>query len=338
MNSETYQELFHYGTSPVFAVSKNGRVIYKNLACAKYLPEIYGSTGVKNKIYSEFPRESKPVRLLSGSSYSIALALMDGENVVFLCFSRFQCADGILVAERFLKAFGPNLSDFLVKFRKMATSKIYHAINPYFADEDLLSFVQDDLGFLEHQAYSLSSVLTPVFKRLNESFETMGYCFSAKIEKDFPGYLPVQISINDFLFLLGKLVYLMMKFSSTCQVDAILFSEIAYSRHRLRLETPTNLKNLPQTEGDRVLLLEKLMPECAAEIDLLNQIGFMKNADFLIDIDALGTLTVTYNFPYPEPEWQCVKSVEDLTLPILGNIENMIYSIMMKFKDRDAFC
>ena len=136
----------------------------------------------------------------------------------------------------------------------------------------------------------------------------------------------MQISINDFLFLLGKLVYLMMKFSSTCQVDAILFSEIAYSRHRLRLETPTNLKNLPQTEGDRVLLLEKLMPECAAEIDLLNQIGFMKNADFMIDIDAL------YNAFVPKLGADKIP----ITIPKIGTIrmgQNEIDTLMRYIKE-----
>ena len=82
----------------------------------------------------------------------------------------------------------------------------------------------------------------------------------------------------------------------------------------------------------------KILIDAANLGSAVRMVRMKKNADFMIDIDALGTLTVTYNFPYLEPEWQCVKSVEDLTLPILGNIENMIYSIMMKFKDRDAFC
>ncbi len=338
MNSETYQELFHYVTFPVFAVSKNGRIIYKNLACAKYLPEIYGSTGVKSKIYPEFPQESKPVRILGTSSHSVALAVTDGENVVFLCFSRLQCTDGVLVAEKVLKTWGVNLLDILVGFRRTVALKKYNTINLYFSDEDLFSFVQDEFGFEIYKEYSLPAVFNPVFRRLNESFETLGYRFSAKIERDFPEYLPVSISINDLLFLLGKLVYLMIKFSGTCQVDAVLFSEIAYSRHRLRLETPTNLKSLPQIQGNNISLLEKLIPECAAEIHLLDQIGLMKNSDFSINIDALGTLTVTYNFPYQEPDWRCVQSVEDFSLPILGNIENMINSIMMKIKDKDAFC
>ena len=337
MNSETYQELFHYVTFPVFAASKNGRVTYKNLACAKYLPEIYGSTSVKSKIYPEFPQQSRFVHILGGSSYTNALAMTDGERIVFLGCSRFQCTDGSAVADKVLKAWGNNFSDLLVGFRRMVDLKTCFTVGSYFADEDLLSFIREDFGFWRTEKYSLPAVLTPVFDKLNNSFGTLGYSFSAEVQTDFPKYLPVRISINDFLFLLGKLVYLTMKFSATCHVDAVLFSEIAYSRHRLRLETPTNLKKLPQAERE-ISLLEELVPECASEIDLLDQIGLMRDDDFSIHIDALGMLTVTYNFPYQEPDWKCVQSVDDFSLPILGNIENMIHSIMMKIKDTDAFC
>ena len=333
MNSETYQELFHYVSFPVFATSKNGRMLYKNLACSKYLPEIYGSTGVKSKIYPEFPQKSKPVRLWGGSAYSVALAMMDGENVVFLGFSRFQCADGIYMAEKILETCGDNLFDVLVGLRQMIGSRKYTMLSPNFDDEEVVSFAQTELGWWKPQKSSLPSVFRPVFERLNESFKMLGYSFSSEIESDFPEYLPVPIPINDLLFLLGKLVYLTMKFSCTCQIKAVLFSEIAYSRHRLRVETQTNLKNLPQTEGNLILMMNALIPECAVEINLLNQIGFMKNSDFSIHLDALGTLSVTYNFPYQEPDWGCVQSVEDFSLPMLDYIENMINSIMIKMKD-----
>ena len=338
MNCEIYQELFHYVAFPVFATSENGRVLYKNLACEKYLPEIYRSTSIKNKIYPEFPQESKPVRILCSSSYAGALAMMDGERIVFLCFSRLQRTDGTAVAEKILSVFGSDFSDLLVGLRRATALKKCNAVGAYSVDEDLLSLVQTDLTFWQHEKYLLLSVLNPIFHRLHESFETIGYEFSSNVERNFLEYLPVQLSIDNFLFLLGKLIFLVMKYSGTCQVKMILFSELSYSRHCLRLETMTNLKAVPQMQGSRALLLEELMPECASEIRLLDRIGLMNDSDFSIHIDALGTLAVTYYFPYREPDWHCVQSMDGFALPIWGNIENMINGIVAKIKDKDAFC
>jgi len=339
MNSEIYQELFHYVSFPVFAVSQKGMMLYKNPACAKYLPAIYGSRSIKSKIVPEFPQESGPVHVLGGSAYSAALALTDGDRIVFLCFSRLQCADGMQVAEKLLEIWGRELSDFLVGFKRTAVSRKYHDFETRFVDADILSVVKDEIGLGLHEEYPLPALFAPVFERLNVSFETIGYSFFAEIEKDFPGYLPVKLSVNDLLFLFGRLLYLVMKFSVTRKIRIVLFTEVAYSRHTLRLETKTNREMLPQVSNDGVLLLKSLIPECAAEIDLLDRIGLMQNMDFSIRADALGTLAITYHFPYTEPNWGCVCSAENFALlPILGNIENMINGILKRLTDKDASC
>ena len=323
---------------PVFAASEKGVLLYKNPACAKYLSNIYGSRNIKNKIFPEFPQESRAVRVLSGSAYSVAVAVKDGENFVFLFFSRLQCADGRLAADKILKEWGSELSDLLVGFKDMIDSKGYPAFGTRVDDEGLLSLLKEESGLWRREEYCVSSVLEPVFERLNESFETIGYGVSAEIDKNFPEYLSVQLSVSDFLFIFGKLLYLTMKFSGTRHVNIVLFSEIAYSRHVLRLETKTDLTELPQTQENNVALLKALMPEYAAEINLLDRTGLMKSSDFSVRNDALGVLTVTYEFSYSEPDWRHVHRMEAFTLPITVNIENMIRSILANFKDKDASC
>ena len=338
MNIETYQEIFHYMTFPVFAVTENGFVIYKNPACAKYLPGIYQSRTVKTKILPEIPKESGPVRILDGSAYSVALALRDGENVVFLRFTRLQYADGMEMANQFLQALGDDLLDFLSGFKKSGSSSEYRSFDFRFSDEELLSLVDGKFRLWKYHATSLSAVLSPVFERVNEFFKPMGYRFTAKIENDVSEYLPLRISVSDLFFLLGKLIYFVMKFSDNHRVEIVLFSEFAYSRQVLRLMTKTNLKKLPQTDGDNVLLLEKLMPECAAELELLKRTGLMKHTDFSVYLDSVGAMTVTYRFPYIEPTSQSVQSVDDNDSLISENVENMIRSIWARLKDTGASC
>ena len=338
MNIATYQEIFHYMTFPVFAVSENGFVIYKNPACAKYLPRIYKSRTVKTKISPEIPKESGVVRILDGSAYSVALALRDGETVVFLCFTRLQYADGMEMANQILQVLGDDLLDFLSGFKKTVSSSEYRSFDFRFSDEELLSLVDGEFRLWKYHATSLSAVLSPVFERVNEFFKPMGYYFTAKIENDVSEYLPLRISVGDLFFLLGKLIYFVMKFSNTRRVEIVLFSEFAYSRQVLRLMTKTDLKELPQTDGNNVLLLEKLMPECAAEFELLKRTGLMKHTDFSVYLDSVGAMTVTYRFPYIEPGLQGVQSVDDGYSLIAENVENMIQSIWARLKDTDASC
>lgn len=338
MNIETYREIFHYVTFPVFAVSENGVLIYKNLACARYLPQIYKSRTVKTRISPEIPKVSAPVHIWGGSSYSVALALRDGENVVFLCLSRFQYEDGISIANRFLQIFGNNLLDFLSGFRKQVSSAEYRSFDFGFSDEELLTLVNEEFIFWKSRNTSLVEVLSPVFKKMNEFFVPLGYDILAKIENTSLEYLPLRISIGDLFFLLGKLIYFTMKFSDTHRLEIVLFPEFAYSRQILRLMTKTRLKELPQTEGNNMLLLKKLMPECAAELELLERTGFLKNTDFSIYLDRVGTMTITYRFPYPEPVFPSFQSVDTDDPTILGNIEIMIQSIWAKLRDTDASC
>lgn len=323
---------------PVFAVSENGVLIYKNLACAKYLPQIYKSRTVKTKISPKFPKVSEPVHILGGSAYSVALALRDGENVVFLCLERFQYEDGVLIAQRLLQLFGKDLLGFLSRFRKQMSAEKYHSFCSDFSDEEFLALVNDEFRCWKSQETSLVSVLSPVFERLDEFFAPLGYDISAKIEDTAAEYLPLRISISDLFFLLGKLIYFIMKFSDTHQVEIALFPEFAYSRQDLRLMTKTKLKELPQTEGNNVLLLAKLMPECAAELELLNQTGLLKNDDLSIYLDSIGAMSVTYKFPYPEPVFTSFQSVGSGDSIIWENVEIMIQSLWSKLRDTDAFC
>ena len=338
MDLESYREIFHYVMFPVFVTTKEGRIVYKNLACAKYLPGIYGSRTIKTRIYPEFPKTSQAVKFWGEPSYSVALALFDGEHIVFLCFSRFQYLGGKDLADKLLEKWGKNLLDFLSGFRRELASTKDQVIKLCFNDVDMVLFTKNDRWMQNSQRCSLPNIFRPVFQRLKTSFDSRGYCFSAEIEENFPEYLPVQIAVNDFLFLLGKLLYMLMKFSCTRRLNINLFTEITHSRHGLILSTETNLKELPSVSGNNVALLKAMIPEYEMEIELLERLGVLKDADFSIRIDALGRLVVTHYFAYREPDWGHLQSMDDFAFAISGDIENMIQSILARLTDTGASC
>ena len=338
MNIETYREIFHCVSFPVFALSKDCKLVYKNLACAKYFPQIYNSRSVKNKIYPSDLKESQCVRVFGGSSYSIALALKDDNRMVFIGLSRFQQADGFKVVNEFLKTFGTDLLEFLSGFRKQACSEEHLSFATQFPDENFPDINCNGRSFWNCQSISLVDALDTIFKKLNEFFEPLDYNLIARIEKTSPSYLLVRISPNDLLFLIGKLLYLIMKYSETRQVEMVLFPEFAYSHLVLCLMTKTKLRELPQTQGNNILLLEKLMPECAAEIELLDRVGLMKNTDFSVYIDSFGMMSITYKFPYSEPGFAVVQSGDDVGFLYADHIDIMANGIWARLKDKDASC
>ena len=338
MNVGTYRELFHYAAFPVFAVSQKGILIYKNLACSKYLSQIYNSRSIKTKIYPKFPEESGVVRVLDWASYSIALALKDEDHWLFLCFSRFQYTDGISVANKLLQNFGNDLIEFLSTFKQQGTLSEYCDFNSSFSDESLVALVQNEFGIWNTRSVSLFDVMSPVFNKLDEFFKPLNYHLTTTIEQSFPQYLTVRISVGDLLFLFGKLLYFVMKYSATKHVEIALFSELAYSNQVLRLMTKVDSKEFPMPQGNNVLLLEKLMPECAAEIELLNRAGLLKSEDLSFYVDSLGMMSISYKLAYQEPGSSILQSVDDLEFMLANNIEMMIQSVWEKLKDKDASC
>ena len=338
MTVATYRELFHCLAFPVFAVSAKNVLIYKNPACETYLPKIYKSRTVKNKIYPELPKKSTVIRISSGTAYSVAIALQDEENMVFLCFSRLQYADGLMVANALLNQFGDNLLEFLSEFRKHLSLNMGNNFIEGFPNEKLFDLVQDEIRFLENSNYALVDLLDFVFSRLKEFFSDCGYHLEAKIDDAFPRYLPIRISPGDVLFLLSKLIYLTIKYSADKKMEFVLFPDFAYSRLGLRLMTKTDLKKLPNAQENIAQQLKTLMPECATEIELLQRIGLLQDSDSSIYIDSFGMMSVSCHFPYSDPGSAVFCSVDDIAFLFSENIGIMIENILAKIKDKDASC
>ena len=335
---ETYSEIFRSAAFPVFAINENCSVIYKNAACTKHLSFICRGRTVNSKTLFKDSWENGVAHIADKKYDSYALALTDESVTVFLCFLRFQYADGKELAEQFIKIFGKDLLNFLTKFGSMLTVPGLSGCKPDLSAERLMSLVRKEIPLEGQKIQQLFPIMEQLFQLLPKNLEPLGYQISAKIKENFPKYLSVGISANGFLFVFEKLLYLMMKYSQTKKIDIDLFPEIAYPHHTLRLATKTNLKELPQTSENNVRLLETLIPECASELALLNAWGLLGHSDFTVYIDAFGTLSIEYKFAYAEPHWGVLRSVDCFHLPTSEDMEAMIRRIEERLKGMCASC
>ena len=338
MTVETYRELFHCLAFPVFVSSEGNALIYKNPACATYLPKIYKTKTIKNKIYPEPPKESAVVRILTGTAYSVALVLKDEENMVFLCFSRFQYEDGWNIANTFLHQFGDTLVEFLSGFKQYLSLNLHELPTPDQGNEKFFNLIQDELDCFTQMKISFFDLFDPIFNRLSECFYTYGYDLNIKTDDACPRYLFVRICPSDILFLLSKLIYLAIKYSSDKHLKIALFPDFAYSRVGLRLMVKTDLEEIPNRQDHIVCQMEKLMPECAMEFELLHRVGLLKDTDISIYIDSFGMMSISCYFPYSDPGEAFFHSVDHVAVLFSEHIGIMIENILAKIREKDASC
>ena len=122
MTVATYQELFYYTAFPVFAVLRStGEVVYKNIACEKYLPKLSKKNSLNSFVFAQKFSGIGPVKLAETMIYHTAIAFEDGENSVFLFLSHLQYQDGMFQAAQIFQMMGPSLESFLASMRANAS-------------------------------------------------------------------------------------------------------------------------------------------------------------------------------------------------------------------------
>jgi hypothetical protein len=336
MTTETYQELFYYAAFPVFAALRStGRVIYKNLACEKYLPKLSKRNSLKSLIFSQNFDGVGPVKLAELGVYHTAIAFEDGKNSVFLFLSRLQYETGMYHGDQIFRQFGPSLTDFISAVR---TNQSLKSADPNNATTELYTETvqalldERDLGLSTNA--SLYKIASCVFEKLNSFFTGFGYHVNAQIAERFPQYLKIRVPMQEILFVMGRLLYLQMKLSKTKDINIFLFCNLAFSHYTFQLTTATNLSELP---SDKEWFFESI-PECAMEFSLLYKAKLLREENFDMKMDRPGNLTVFYNIPYISPETYYVRSMDMRDVFILQSVDNMIESLRAKLTNGEMCC
>ena len=149
MTIDLYSAFFDHAVFPVFALSDQGKIIYKNPSANKYLPMLRKNACVLKHFYpAEMPEESCVLRILGDTPYHIALALKDDNAFLALAFSRFQYEDGVPIACSLLSHYGSTASDFFC-FDLERESELYNLIN-----DEYLTLWEESASALDWHAFS----------------------------------------------------------------------------------------------------------------------------------------------------------------------------------------
>jgi hypothetical protein len=342
MTIGTYQELFHYTAFPIFAVLHGtDKIVYKNIACENQLPGLSKKNSIKPFIFSQSFTGIGPVKLTVSDQHYTAIALKDEEHSVFLFLSYLQCEDGMYRALQLVQKYGSSLVNFLsalkMSFSLKTTGSVlqgmkaetYAEIEDLFWSENIFEFGKQN---------DFYQVISCVFDKLNSEFSEFGYCVEARIEEDFPRYLHAEYSVQDILFVLGRLLYLQMKLSKTKNTAILLSCDMAYSHHTFHMTAETNLSNLSGDPDELMDWLLSFIPECKMEFLLLFQSGLLSKENFSARIDRFGNLTLLYHVPYVSPETYYVRSMENLDAFRLYSINGMLGNLLSKLIDNGASC
>lgn len=342
MTIGTYQELFHYMTFPIFAVLHGtDKVVYKNIACENQFPGLSRKNSIKPYIFSQNFTGIGPVKLAESDRYHTAIALEDEECSVFLFLSYLQCEDGMYRAVQLMRKYGPSLVDFLSALKMNLSLRTTGSVTSgmqteAYAEIEELLWCENIFGSAKQNDFY--QVIACAFEKLNSEFSNFGYRVNARIEEDFPRYLPAEASVRDILFVLGRLLYLQMKLSKTKDTAILLSCDMADSRHVFHMTSETNLSNLSDDPEELMDWLISFIPECKMEFLLLFQSGLLTKDNFSAKIDIFGNLTLLYCVPYISPETYYVRSMENLDVFRLYPIDDMIENLLKRLIDNGAFC
>ncbi len=340
MTIETYQELFYYTAFPVFAIRRStGEVIYKNLACEKYLPKLSKKNSLNSFVFSQTFNGVGAVKLTEADCYHTAIAFADGENSVLVFPGHLQYEDGMLRASQMFRQFGPALTDFLAAVHihnsfRTAGSILSGTNRELYTQAPRLMLDERDWEYPAHTLFY--PIASDLFAKLNTAFLESGYRVHAQIEEDFPTYLYTDMSIRDILFVLGRVLYLPMKLAKNKSINILLSCDLAYSRYAFYITAETTLSKLSGKSGEAIEWLLDFIPEGKMEFSLLYKAGLLTKDNFFAEVDRFGNLCVIYRVPYISPETYYIRSVDTQDIFLLKSVDTMIESLIARLTDNGA--
>jgi hypothetical protein len=291
-----HQSQFDILAFPIFATDKNGCIFYKNDISKRVLGTMRKGSHIMRYLPNEIlPEKSGLVLLFPPNNPGIkALVLIDENEYLFLCLFRLQYSDAETVASHLLSALGETPSALFQRIGE--TSKTIcgkHTLPPRIS-RDILHLVTPFSPVAK-----LGDVIDALFEKTNTAFCALGYQIHSKLSTDFLGASPANVSLFDFLFLYGTLLYCTMKLSKNGKISVFMTSDPKENAHILSFETETSLHDIDS--ADVFALLRTVAPECALEIAAWE----MCREGLYFQLYHLHTLpkisTLTCHLPYLAP-------------------------------------
>ena len=342
MTIESYQEFFDYTMFPVFAADlETGNVIYRNLACEKYLTKLSGKHSLSALILAQDFQGSGAVRFTDSEPYHTAIAFEDGERTVFLFLSYLQYENGGCLASRLFRSMGLFLTDFLAALHvrqacRMRGEFLRGTDGELYAET--IRGILHDMNMDSRSGEFLYPVISATFEKLKNAFADAGYCVYTQIDENFPKHLYTDMALSDILFVLGRLLYLQLKLSRNKTVRIGLSCDAAFSRHVFYVTAETDFGQFADDPNELKAWIPEFIPECKMDFLLLFQSALLSEDNLSVKVDRFGNMTFSYSFSFGSPENRYVRSIGVLDIRLLSAIDIMIGSLRKKLTGIGASC
>ena len=298
MNPTLYPEFFDHSACPVFVFDDSGKIIYRNISAKKYLPMLRKSSSVIPHLYpAVMPKKSCVLHIAGDTPYRTMLAIWNGTAFIAFGFFRLQLSDGSYIGESILRHFTDEPHKLKTLFHAEKEQRSYaknHTVNRIYTDIfETLNYAKMNVDNKDGTFYETINML---FEKLHSSFIALGYRIHASIDPRFIINRAVQIRTNDFLFIFGVFLYLVMRLSENGDVSILLKTE--KQMHALYFSCKT--QKIQPSDENIFALLKNYLPECTFELKFLEQSGLLQAEHLHISHSNYGILSLEYRIALGE--------------------------------------
>ncbi len=275
-------DIFNLVDFPIIVTDKNFIIIYKNNTACEYFGKLRKRSKI-TKYLADFAKDmdfsvNSEAEFETGTLIKRALVFAESDFVVFLFLSAMQLENYAAVAGHIKERFAGNFLGFCFSaYREysalQAMSAFEKANVPERAYADLLALIRilgENPSFMKKEYLDLAEIVSYTAHRAGAGFRALGLkLYLAEISDKTRAFCCANIALDDFLFVIFRLIYSGFKFSA--DGNLLLSIDYLYTNHAdICASVRTTLKK-SDVQGKNFSSLLKMLPEFAFEFDLLEK-------------------------------------------------------------------
>lgn len=272
-------DIFNLADFPIIITDRNFVIQHKNNIAKRFFSNFRKSSRITLHT-DELNKDtdlSEPIEIqfTKGTQFKRALVfLYDDETVFFVFFSNLQLENSKVMLERVKDQFKGNFFDFYTSaYNAYKESQNYFEnSSPIRLLDDLLLLMKvsrDKLSFMNRDIFDMAEVLELVCSKAGSSLASLGFKISAVTMLDNARkFCFCKINIDDFLFVLFKMIYVCLTFSDNkCIAPSLEYCQEGYAKIRLQTKACSKICN---DESDAFHIISDLS-ELSMEVAVLKK-------------------------------------------------------------------
>lgn len=284
-------EIFSHAPFPVFVTNRNNTVIFKNIHCSRYLPNIRCGAGIKRHLTNQALDLSSPdlhtVEFAGANPFFRAIITRrkseDTVYSIFLFPSRYQFEDYKFIENFILMNFSGDAIEF---FEATVNVMIGNTSGRLYGE--LLNFVNkyhSDWNFAP-QTNDIEDLLVTLFANLDGAFRSLGIRIITSISPEVIKHKYCNIKSFDFMFFICRMIY----FAARCSQDNIISIDAVYTG------VTNSVTVTVRTRSENEIIIGdicELAPECIYESEIINRVPSISK-NFQIKKSEDGYVEMSY--------------------------------------------